>query len=64
MSNHLRQAEKTLGNGNDIFHLLDRRNALLDCLRMGSTSTVEDATYFLDVPLSPVLVRLANGLLE
>ena len=62
MKAHLGEREETLSNGDDILHLLNRLNAVLDDLGVLGARCVEDVADTLDVALSPVPVGLLHGL--
>ena len=62
MRTNLGEGEKILGDRNDILHLLDGLDTVLDSLSVLSTRTVEDVLDLLDVTLSPVTVRLPDAL--
>lgn len=59
---HLREREETLGDGDDILHLLNRLDAVLDDLSVLSAGRVQDVLDAVDVSLRPVAVRLLHGL--
>ena len=59
---HLREREETLGDGNDILHLLNRLDAVLDDLGVLGPGRVEDVADTLDVALGPVPVGLLHRL--
>ena len=59
---HLGERKETLGDGDDILHLLNRLDAVLDDLGVLGPGRVEDVADTLDVALGPVTVRLADGL--
>ena len=58
----LRQSEEALCDGRDVLHLRDRVNAGLDGFCVLRTSAVERIFDPVYVALSPLLVRLAQGL--
>ena len=60
----LGEREETLGDVDDILHLLNRLDAVLDDLGVLGTGGVEDVTDALDVALSPVTVGLLDSLYE
>ena len=59
---HLRESKETLGDGDDILHLLNRLDAVLDDLGVLRAGGVEDVEHAVDVALRPVPVRLLRGL--
>ena len=59
---NLGEGKKALGDGNDILHLLNRVDSVLDSLSVFSASTVEDSPDFGNLGFSPVTVRLADRL--
>ena len=61
---HLGEREKTLGDRDNILHLLNRLDAVLDDLGVLGTGGVEDVADALDVALSPVTVGLLDSLYE
>ena len=62
MTTHLGEGKETLGDGDDILHLLNRLDAVLDDLSVLGARRVEDVTNTADVALSPVPVRLLDSL--
>ncbi len=62
MQTDLGKGEETLGDGDDILHLLNRLDALLDDLGVLCARRVEDVADALDVALCPVPVGLLDGL--
>ena len=61
---YLGEREETLSDSDDILHLLNRLNAVLDDLGVLSAGGVEDVAHALDVALGPVPVRLLDGLFD
>ena len=61
---YLGEREETLSDSDDILHLLNRLNAVLDDLGVLSAGGVEDVADALDVALSPVTVGLLDSLYE
>ena len=59
---YLRERKQVLGDRHNILHLLNRRDAVLDSLRVLRTRRVEDAPDAVDVTLCPVAVRLPDAL--
>ena len=59
---HLREREETLSDRNDILHLLNRLDAVLNDLGVLGPGRVEDVADALDVALGPVPVRLLHRL--
>ena len=59
---HLGERKETLGDGDDILHLLNRLDAVLDDLGVLRAGGVEDVEHAVDVALRPVPVRLLRGL--
>ena len=59
---YLGEREETLGDGDDILHLLNRLNAVLDNLGVLGAGGVEDVADALDVTLCPVPVGLLHRL--
>ena len=59
---NLGESKETLGDGNDILHLLNRVDSVLDSLSMFGASTVEDSLNFGNLGFSPVTVGLTDGL--
>ena len=64
MKAHLGEREETLSNGDDILHLLNRLDAVLDDLSVLGAGRVEDVADALDVALRPVPVGLLYRLSE
>ncbi len=64
MVTHLGEREEALGDGDDILHLLNRLDAVLDDLGMLGAGRVQDVLDAVDVTLRPVAVRLLHGLLN
>ena len=62
MKAHLGEREETLSNGDDILHLLNRLDAVLDDLGVLGPGRVEDVADTLDVALGPVPVGLLHRL--
>ena len=61
---HLGERKEPLGDGDDILHLLNRLDAVLDDLGVLGAGRVEDVADALDVALGPVPVRLLDGLFD
>lgn len=59
---NLGESEETLSDRNNILHLLNRLDAVLDNLGVLGTGRVQDILHALDVTLSPVPVRLLHRL--
>lgn len=59
---NLGESKETLGDRNDILHLLNRVDSVLDGLSVFGTGTVEDSLDFGNLGFSPVTVGLADGL--
>lgn len=59
---NLGESKETLGDGNDILHLLNRVDSVLDSISVFGASTVEDCLNFGNLGFSPVAVGLADGL--
>lgn len=59
---YLGESKQVLGDRHDILHLLNRRDAVLDSLRVLRTRRVEDTPDAVDVALCPVAVRLSDAL--
>jgi len=59
---NLGESKETLGDGNDILHLLNGVDPVLDSLSVFGASTVEDSLNFGNLGFSPVTVGLTNGL--
>ena len=59
---HLRERKETLGDGDDILHLLNRLDAVLDDLGVLRARRVEDVAHTCDVALCPVAVWLLHSL--
>ena len=59
---NLGESEETLGDGNDVLHLPNGVDSVLDGLSVLGTSTVEDSLDFGDLGLSPVTVGLTDRL--
>lgn len=58
----LREREEALGEGDDVLHLSDVVDAVLDGLGVVRARGVEDALDARDLRVRPVTVRLADGL--
>ena len=58
----LGEGKETLGDGNDIFHLPDGVDSVLDRLGVFCTSTVEDTLDFGNLSFSPITIGFSNGL--
>ena len=59
---NLGESKETLSDRNDILHLLNRVDSVLDRLSVLGTSTIEDSPDFGNLGLSPVTVGLTDGL--
>ena len=59
---NLGESKETLGDGNDILHLLNGVDSILDSLGMFGTSTVENSPDFGNLGLSPITVGFTDGL--
>ena len=59
---YLGKREETLGDSNDILHLLNRFDALLHYLGVLGARRVEDVPNTFDVALSPIAVGLLHSL--
>jgi len=59
---NLGESKETLGDRNDILHLLDGVDSVLDSLGVLGTGTVENSLDFGNLGLSPIPVGLADGL--
>lgn len=59
---YLRERKETLRDGDDILHLLNRLDAVLDDLGVLGPGRVEDVADTLDVALGPVPVGLLHRL--
>jgi len=59
---NLGESKETLGDRNNILHLLNRVDSVLDSLGVFGASTVEDSSDFGNLGLSPVTVGLTDGL--
>jgi len=59
---NLGESKETLSDRNDILHLLNRVNSVLDSLSVFGASTVEDSLNFGNLSFSPVTVGLTDGL--
>lgn len=59
---HLGQIEESLGDGNNILHLSNGINALMNCLCVLSTSTIQNLLDALNVTLRPLAIWLACNL--
>jgi len=59
---NLGESKETLGDRNDILHLLNGVDSVLDSLGVFSTSTVENSLDFGNLGLSPITVGFADGL--
>ena len=62
MKAHLGECEETFSDGDDILHLLNRRDAVLDGLGVLRTRRIEDTLDTIDMALRPVTVRLPDAL--
>jgi len=59
---YLGQGKEGLGDGNDVLHLADIGNALLDGTSVLRTGIIEDVANARDVTFSPLTVGLAESL--
>ena len=59
---NLGKSKETLGDRNDILHLLNGVDSVLDGLGVFGTSTVEDSPNFGNLGLSPITVGFTDGL--
>lgn len=59
---NLREGKETLSDRNDILHLPDRVDSVLNGLSVFAASTVEDASDFGNLCFSPVTVGLTDRL--
>ena len=59
---NLGESKETLGDGNDVFHLFNGVDSVLDSLSVFGASTIEDALNLGNLSLSPVTVGLPDRL--
>ena len=59
---NLRESKETLGDRNDILHLLDRVDSVFDSLSVFGAGTIEDPLNFGNLGFGPVTVGLTDGL--
>jgi len=59
---NLGKGKEAFGDRNDILHLPNRIDSVLDSLSVFGASTVEDCLYFGNLGLSPVTIGFTYGL--